>query len=263
MSDYMGDESAVAVQQSIRNRIGDISANPLLSNGGRILNILDPEAFGWDGVRREVGRYGVVGLTMVDPETTLARLASEFGEDMAFPFWEAFRGTPEEVMPACEAILAGTPLPQGWYFSHDTCPDEATIEASQALNMETGVMPAPAYYLRSEHVPSLLSCLWTEDGTLVACASATMRYHPDGPLGGWLFAGSVSVSPARRWRGLGSLVNAALLVEARTRFGWSHVLEQAKASNAPSVGMIRRCGLRNDPRRVTIGVNPTGGFTTR
>jgi len=263
MSDYLGDDRAVALQRSIRDRIPMISADPLLANGGRILNILDPDAWGWDRVKREAERDGVIALSLVDREATLKRLADEYGPDHAFPFWEVFTGAPEEVLPACEARLAERRRPDGWRLSHHACADDATIQASQELNMSTGVMPTPAYYLRGEHVPSLLTCLWTEDGALAACASATMRYHPDGPLGGWLFAGGVSVSEARRRRGFGALVNAALISESHARFGWRRVVEQAKADNAPSVGMITLCGLKQEPRKMTITINRTGDYFTR
>lgn len=263
MNDQSREDRAAALQQLVRSRIGAISAHPLLSNGGRILTILDPDAYGWDNVKLDVDHYGMVGLTMVDRDTILERLKRDFGDNVDFPYWEAFTGTPQEVIPACRAILAGTTLPDGWQFSHHTCPDDATIATSASLNLATGVSPYPAYYLRSEHVPSLLSCLWAPDGKLAGCASAQMRYHPEGPLGGWLFAGGVSIDPAQRRRGLGSLVNAALLVECQARFGWLHVLEQAKADNAPSVGMIRRCGLTNDLRKVTFLLSLTGGHFTR
>lgn len=263
MGEFFGDDRAMALQRSIRDRIPMISADPLLANGGRVLNVLDPKSWGWDRVKREAERDGVIALSMVDREATLRRLAEEYGSEQDFPYWEAFTGTPEGVLPACQAVLANNKLTDGWTVSHHTCPDDATIDASQALNMSTGVMPNPAYYLRSEHVPSMLTCLLTEDGTLAACASATMRYHPDGPLGGWLFAGGVSVSPTHRRRGLGAFVNAALIVESHARLGWRRIVEQAKADNEPSVGMITRCGLKQEPHKVTIIIDRTGAYLTR
>lgn len=263
MSDYLGDDRAVALQRSIRDRIPMISADPLLANGGRVLNILDPDAWGWDRVKREADLDGVVALSLVDRESTLERLAEEFGPSQTFPSWEVFTGAPEDVLPVCRAVLAERELPEGWSVSHHTCPDDATIDASQELNVSTGVMPTPAYYLRGEHVPSLLTCLWATDETLAACASATMRYHPDGPFAGWLFAGGVSVNKKHRRRGLGAFTNAALIVESHQRFGWRRVVEQAKADNSPSVGMIRRCGLRPEPHKVTIVIKRAGAYFTR
>lgn len=263
MGDYSGDAAAVALQRAIRGRIEEISAEPLLANGGRVLNILDPDAYGWDRVRGEVERDGVVALSMVDREATLERLAAEFGPEREFPVWDAFTGPAAEVLAACARVTAETPAPEGWALSHHLAADDAAIAESHRLNLAAGVLPTPAYYLRGEHVPALLTCLRAEDGRLAACASATMRYHPEGPLGGWVFAGGVSVDPAHRRRGLGALVNAALLAESHARFGWSHALEQARADNAASVRMIRRCGLARHPRRATIAVIAAGRYFTR
>ena len=93
--------------------------------------------------------------------------------------------------------------------------------------------------------------------------SGTMRYHPEGPMAGWLFAGGVSVDARHRRRGLGALVNAKLLIDSHAALSWSRVLEQAKADNHASIGMIKRCGLRHDAGKVTVLVNTTGGDVTR
>lgn len=71
------------------------------------------------------------------------------------------------------------------------------------MNTQTDVAPAPVYYLRGDHLPSMLTCIYDAAGRLAACASESMRYHPEGPLSGWIFAGGVSVSPDRRRKALG------------------------------------------------------------
>ena len=240
-------------------------AEPLLANGGRFMNVLDPAAYGWERVRALAEEDGLIVLTLVEREPTLAALEEIFGPGGDFPCWEAFTGTADTVAATCAGELASRPLPAGWTITGESHPGEDTIGTSQALNQATGVVPAPAYYLRGHEVPGLLTCLWTESGALAACASGTMRYHPQGPLGGWFFAGGVSVDPAFRRMGLGSHeVNAALtLRESHRRYGWSHVLEQAAADNAASIAMIRRCGLAPVPGKATIAVNLSGGGTTR
>ena len=98
---------------------------------------------------------------------------------------------------------------------------------------------------------------------LIACAMGNMRYHADSELANCMFAGAVSVRASHRRRGLGNHVNAALLCDSRAAFGWTTVLEQAKADNFASVGMITKCGLTAVPDTVTIVVNLTGGFVSR
>lgn len=263
MSEYMGSDALVSLQKAIFARAEEFQDNPLLSNGGRIMNILDPDAYGWPNVRKAAERDGIVGLTMVDRAPTLAALTDMFGAGADLPYWEAFTGAANAVLPACAEVIEAFSLPERWRLENVTAPDDATIHAAQLLNTETGVAPTPAYYLRGSHVPSLLTCVYDETGAMAACASATMRYHPEGPMAGWLFAGGVSVSDAHRRRGLGSYVNAVLLTESHRAFGWVAALEQAKADNAASVGMITRCGLRQDGDKITVIVNLNGGYITR
>jgi hypothetical protein len=83
------------------------------------------------------------------------------------------------------------------------------------------------------------------------------------PFANTLFAGAVSVAPLIRQKGLGTLTNAILLRDSQKMTGWTRVLEQAKEDNLPSCGMIRKCGLKQDPNLVTIVVNLSGEFITR
>jgi hypothetical protein len=90
MAEYFGDDHIIALQKAIRARSDIIAAQPLLPNGGRVLNILDPDAYGWDNLRTDAERYGFISLTMVDLGQTLARLVEEYGSDMEFPYWGVF-----------------------------------------------------------------------------------------------------------------------------------------------------------------------------
>lgn len=263
MTEFVGTEDAIALQRTLYQRRGVIAAERLLANGGRILNVLEPANYGWDRLKADVARDKVVALTRVPREPTLARLKQDYGDGYDFPYWEAFVGTHEDVLPACDALCAAVALPQGWTCVSSDTPDEATIAAAQALNAAAGVAPMPRYYLQSKTVPSLLTTLWREDGTLAACASGSMRYHPNGPMGGWLFAGGVSVLPECRGSGFGRYVNAALLRDSQAAFRWSHALEQARADNAASVAMIESCGLVCEPGTATIAITPKGAYVTR
>ena len=154
-------------------------------------------------------------------------------------------------------------MPDGLQVESHAHPSDDLIQASQVLNENMGVAPSPAYYLRGHDVPSMLTCVHDANGEMAACASASMRYHRDGPLAGWLFAGGVSVHPNHRRLGLGSLVNAALLTDSHKQYQWVCALEQAKADNAPSVGMIERCGLTQDNAKITVVISLTGDSLTR
>jgi RimJ/RimL family protein N-acetyltransferase len=252
-----------AVQRRLLDRRDEIAANPILANGGRLLNILDPDEYGWEEVRREAERDRFLALTVVPREATLARIADLFGAELEPPYWQAFFGPADDILSACAALLAAAPLPDGWTVVSDRSPGHSVIGEVQSLNAATGVAPSPAWYMRGEAVPHLTTCIRDATGTLVASGAATDRYHPASPLGGTVFAGSVSVAPDHRRRGLGVFVCARLLTDSHDAFGWRHVLAQAKADNAASCGMLRRCGLIPDPDLVTIVINLSGGYVTR
>ena len=52
MVEFSGDPVAVALQKRLRDRQSWIAQTPAVANGGRVLNVLDPEVLGWDKVRK-------------------------------------------------------------------------------------------------------------------------------------------------------------------------------------------------------------------
>lgn len=51
IAEYTGDEKTIALQKSLRARAAEMRNNPLIANGGRIANLLDTDAYGWDRIR--------------------------------------------------------------------------------------------------------------------------------------------------------------------------------------------------------------------
>ena len=150
MTGFFGSPSQIAVQKRLFETHSEIAASPYLSNGGRILNILDPDALGWDQVRILAERDLFVGLTAVPLQETLRKLREIFGPDTEFPYWHAFLGDASTVIGACNTVIASNELPEGWRAETVSVPDDDMINAMRALNSETGVLPTPTYYLRSE-----------------------------------------------------------------------------------------------------------------
>ncbi len=111
MSEYVGSDVFVSLQKALLARQDEFDSNPNVSNGGPIMNILDPDAYGWDRLRHTAELDRFVGLTMVDRETTLAQLSTVFEGGAEFPYWQVFTGTPEAVLPQCTHILTETQLP--------------------------------------------------------------------------------------------------------------------------------------------------------
>lgn len=263
MSEFFGTEAQIAVQKKLWAEHAEISRSPHLSNGGRILNVLDPDAIGWDRIHSLAEQYRAVGLTMVPLEQTLNKLRDLFGAESDLPYWQAFLGEPESVVDTCSAIIDRYDLPNGWRSESHVAPDARTVSAICDLNVACGVAPTPRYYLAGDVLPSVVTCVWDETDALAACAHATMRYHPQSRLAGTVFAGAVSVNPEFRRTGLGRATNAMLLRDSQSALGWQRVLEQAKQDNAASCSMIRSCGLLQDPDLVTIVINLSGEYLTR
>ncbi|MEM9242402.1 MAG: hypothetical protein AAGB07_20730, partial [Pseudomonadota bacterium] len=126
----------------------------------------------------------------------------------------------------------GTDLPGRWKITSNTHPDDATIHISQKLNQADGVAAMPDYCLRGELVRSMPTCVWDAHGAMPACASSNMRFHVERQLGGWLFAGSVSVDPEYRRLVMGSNVNASPLMASHAPFGWIMAVEMANPTAA-------------------------------
>ncbi|MCW3784728.1 GNAT family N-acetyltransferase [Defluviimonas salinarum] len=234
-----------------------------IANGGRVMNILDPAAIGWDRVREFVDSDGTVALTAMKRANTEALLADVFGSDFDFPQWNVHISAANRVLAHSERILAEYRVVDGWSLECLQTPNDHELSAIQALNLATGVAPLPGPYLRGDVVPSFTSCPWAHDGELAAVSNVTARYHEHSRFGGHVFNGSTSVAPAHRGSGLGKIVTAHVLVESQRMLSWTHVLAQVAPDNVPSRRMVESCGLACDPSLATFGVIRRGVQFTR
>ncbi|MBT3142147.1 hypothetical protein KL867_13855 [Ruegeria litorea] len=252
MTDFIGTENSVSVQRRLQDRQPMIAQTPGLVNGGRVLHCLDPDAVGWSVVHQLAGEDKLMGFPVIDHDLALSLIHDKLGPHWKTPVWHALLGSKEQVLAACSMVIESVPLATGWSVVHHSCPNAAQLEQVQALNAETGVAPYPAYYMRSEAVPVLTTCVYDGAGDLIATASVADRYHRDSRLAGHMFAGMVSVSETKRGRGLGKLVNALALVKSQVQFGWTVATEQVAADNVASRAMIMACGLTHDAGLVSV-----------
>jgi|GEM_PF-1595209 len=243
MPEFIGTQNSIDVQMRLRERQADIARTPALANGGRILHFVEPDQLGWDKVRALAEQDKLAGLAMVDREQMTALIHTHLGPEWKTPSWLAMVGSADQVLTTCASVSDAPPLPEGWEVRFHQCPSEDDISEVQALNAATSVSPYPAYYMRSEAAPMLTGCIHDEKGTLVATASVVQRNHPDSRLGGYTFAGMVSVLAAQRGRGLGKLMNAMTLTESHKCFGWRYANESVSPENQVSQAMIKACGL--------------------
>jgi Acetyltransferase (GNAT) family len=263
MPEYFGTDFQIEIQKRMIARHEWLVHSMTMANGGRVMNILDPAAVGWDRVREFVESDGTVALTAMKRKNAEALLSGVFGSDFDFPQWNVHLSAAKRVLEHSGKILAEYRVPNEWHLECLQTPNDQELSAIQTLNLETGVAPLPGPYLRGEVVPSFTSCFWAYDGELAAVSNVTARYHEHSRFGGHVFNGSTSVTPTHRGSGLGKIVTAHVLVESQRLFSWTHALAQVAPDNVPSRKMVEACGLTCDPSLVTFGVLPRGVKFTR
>jgi hypothetical protein len=263
VAEYCGTDFQIAIQKRIRHRHAWISETPEVANGGRIMNFLEPDKTGWDRIRTFLEEDGAVAITAQDRGATPQRLYEMYGPGYEYPSWDTYTGKAADILVHCRELRHQNPMPEGWRVECLECPDDHALEAIQTLNTHTGVSPAPAYYLRSEVIPSLTSCIWTPDGGLAATATVSGRYHAESRFADYVFNGSISVDIHFRGKGLGKVVNAHVLIESQRRMGWAHGISQVAADNPASQKTVEACGFSRDPDLATYAVVQAGKVITR
>jgi len=255
MTDFIGTDKLIKVQKRIHARQSLIDGDINLVNGGRLMLFLDPELTGWGTVKRYAEEDRLIVLPAVQEEETISLIHRHLGTGWDTSIWHCFTGGVDQVLDYCLSVVKSNPLPISWSVTTLQHPDNSQIDEIQALNTETGVLPYPAYYMRSEVLPVLTVCVRNADKDLVATASVADRYDQNSRLGGYAFAGNVSVSTRCRGKGLGKLANALALIESQKRFNWNVVTEQAAPDNPVSLAMIMSCGLDDTAGLVTIAAS--------
>jgi len=263
MTDFIGTDKLIALQKRVHARQSLIDADINLVNGGRLMHFLNPELSGWDTVKRYAEEDQLIGLPAVQEKETISLIHRYFGSGWETSIWSCLTGGVERVLDYCRDVVESNPLPISWSVTTLERPDSRHVNEIQALNTETGVLPYPAYYMRSEVLPVLTVCILNADKDLVATASVADRYDRNSRLGGYVFAGNVSVSTGCRGKGLGKLANALALIESQKQFNWNVVTEQAALDNPVSRAMIISCGLDDTAGLVTIAASNIDDRITR
>lgn len=86
---------------------------PSVANGGRVLNIMDRDAFGWTRIREMFAEDQLIALVSQDHQTFVPKLKAARGDGYHLPVWQASRGSAKEVSTACTALLANEIFPRG------------------------------------------------------------------------------------------------------------------------------------------------------
>lgn len=238
-----------------------IAKTPAVANGGIALAVVEPEMLGWPKIATLLEDYGFIAFASAEKKTVFDQIRKWLGGEDDLPYWESFTSDASAVMPICDGIVGRSD--RGLTLASQRAPDAALIDEVVRLNRAVGVSPLPVWYMRGEGPPSLTSWIRSSDGSMVACANGSMRYHAESRMAGTYYVGSVSVAPSERGKGFGALVLALLIRDGLTGFGAHTVTGIAQPSNIPSRRMLARCGLLHDPSRATVICNRSGAFHTR
>ena len=263
MTDYTGTAKSIALQKRVHARQPVIDGDVNLVNGGRLMHFLDPQQTGSDTLRKYAEEDQLIGFPAAQKEIIIPLIHNHLGADWKTPLWNCLTGSADRVLDYSRDVVKANPLPIGWNITTLEKPDNEKVDEIQALNAQTGVLPYPAYYMRSEALPVLTVCVLNADNNIVATASVADRYSPNSRLGGYAFAGNVSVSTQCRGKGLGKLINAIALIESQKRFNWDVITEQAAPDNLVSRAMILSCGLDETAGLVTVAASKTDERVTR
>jgi len=251
LAEYVGSERRQDIQRRLWQRRDWISSTPGVSDGGTSLGVLDPARAGWERLLDIAHEDGILQFLFVDRDACERAVATNLGAEWKTIVSSAHTAAADKVLEACERVIAAAEVPAGWRHTSLFNPTESQIAEVQALNLETGLVPYPAFYARSESVPVVTTCLYDDRGALAATASGAYRFHPASRLAGHLFGAKLSVAPERRRMGMGKYVNAIMLRDSHAQLSWSAAIEQATDDNGPALSAIAACGLA-----------PVGGLTS-
>ena len=106
MPEYFGTDFQIEIQKRMLARHEWLVHSMTMANGGRVMNILDPAAVGWDRVREFVESDGTVALTAMKRTNAEALLSGVFGSDFDFPQWNVHLSAANRVLEHSGKILA-------------------------------------------------------------------------------------------------------------------------------------------------------------
>jgi hypothetical protein len=127
-----------------------------------------------------------------------------------------------------------------------TEPEGEYTRRIQSLMAGAGVVPFSGSLLTGRLGPATTVVVGNGSGTLVAAADSYLPHNSSSLYHRYAWGGLVAVAHEVRGHGVGSYVNARMVVSAFRDLGSEHVYEIVSATNEPSIRMVRGCGLERD-----------------
>lgn len=85
MPEFLGSDFQIAIPKRLHDAHSWIKDIPAFSNGGRVLNVLEPETVGWPRIQELANLDRCISFTAQPLTPALATLKAEFGADWDTP----------------------------------------------------------------------------------------------------------------------------------------------------------------------------------
>jgi RimJ/RimL family protein N-acetyltransferase len=258
MSGYFGTEIQQRLQAQAEAGAGFICATPGACQAGRFMSCDDPDRLGWDQISAFIARDGVFGFRLISlakAEEIRSRLAEL---DCRFDTWDVFLASRAAALAASQAVLSRA-LPDGLIeLAEPTLPGDDMTAAIQALMASAGVVPFSGSFLTGEFGPAATVAVGDRRGSVVAAAHGYMPHNAFSAYHRHAWGGLAAVAEAQRGKGLGTYINARMIVSVFRALGATHIYELVSATNIASRKMVEACGLRLEPALMCGAATPTG-----
>ena len=138
-------------------------------------------------------------------------------------------------------------LPDGLTdFDPPTRPEDEYTARIQTLMDAAGIVPFSGSLLVGAYGPAATVVVGHRDGSIAAAAHGYLPHNSRSPYRHYAWGGLVAVAKSQRGKGLGTYINARMIVSVLRDLGATHVYELVSSSNTPSRRMVASCGLRQE-----------------
>lgn len=259
MAGYFGTEMQQRLQAQAEASVDFINATPGACQTGRTMGCDDPDKLGWERIEAFLDRDSICGFRLI-PVAKAEELRSRLiKRDFRFDAWDVFLADRATALAASQAIISrGLPAGLADLDRPTDSESEYTVRI-QALMGAAGVVPFSGSLLVGASGPATTVAVGGSDGTVAAAAHGYLPHNAHSAYHRYAWGGLVSVAELQRGKGLGSYINARMIVSVFHDLDATHVYELVSASNVPSRRMVEASGLRPAPGLVCGFATPNRG----
>lgn len=258
MTGYFGTEMQQRLQAQAEASVDFIRTTPGACQTGRMMGCDDPDRLGWERIDAFLKCDGACGFRLISSQK-VDEIRSHLSERACrLDTWDVFLADRDAGLAASEAILS-RPLPSGLVeLEPPDDPESEAVKRLQALMGAAGIVPFSGSLLTGDCGPATTLAIGDEKGSIVAAAHGYMPHNAYSPYHRYAWGGLVAVAEEQRGKGLGSYINALMIVSVFRDLGATHIYELVSTVNIPSRRMVEACGLRFEPTIVCGAATPLG-----